>query len=146
LEKEKKEKIDWPGADSFDLLFRIRGKKGLFNKRKKMHRQGIVPMVMFGDVSKTCVVNEKSLVPLSSHVFITYAGHENLKMKDVFHNLNEYFKTTNSIPKIYDLMKIMVPEFDEDHFFESDAERVFAWYLQWIGVIDKIFKEHAKGN
>jgi len=142
----KEKSIDWGGADCFGSLYRIKGRRGLFNKRKQIHRHDMVPMVMFGEPSQTCVVPVGSLVQLSSYIFVTYAGHKDLKMQDVFHNLNEYFKTTNGIPKIYDLMQIMVPEFDEDKFLESHAQMVFDWYIQWIGVVSKIFGEHEKQN
>lgn len=152
MNKTEEKKIDEPVVIGFGdeinfmELFRCNGKRGLFCLRGQVNKAGMVNIMGFLDYNRTATVKAKDLTCLGSLVFHTYAGHDDLRMSDVFNNLFDYCHEEGNekdINKLFidDLIPIMVPNYDEDKFKRYHAEMVLNWYKEIFNKLSEIKKE-----
>lgn len=130
LKKPKKLK----GLDqiNFDEIFRLKGKEGLWCPASEFNKSGLVNCVKFLDSRISCIGRNLDIVLLGNQKFITYAGNDDLSIKEVFQNMMDYLKVNKSYTFDkdidFEMMAIMVPEFDEIQFKNYQAKWVVVWF------------------
>ena len=119
MEKEKTEE-GIGNQINFDQLFRVKGHQGLFTLRSSASKSGLIAVIGFMDYNNKRTVKTDQLECLGNLVFTTYAGHDDLKIGDVFNNIQKLNGDAD--------MSDMVPNYDENYFKPYHARKVKMWY------------------
>jgi len=116
---------------NFYELFRVKGCQGLFTLASKENGSGMIRMMEFMR-SKKVTVNRDRLVCLDSIKFETYAGHKDLRMADIFNNLNK-----TDLPSLENIF----PNYDEDKVKDYHLGMVIMWYNELTKKLKEISDE-----
>lgn len=127
--EKKKEGLD---RIDFALIFRIRGKQGLFIGLSAFNKGGFCKAVNILDPEATVVVKGDFLQMLGDFIFATDAGLDDLLIEAVLQNLIDY-KEANEGADVYTmdeevLMHIMCPNYDEDQFKDYHCRKVLMFF------------------
>ena len=126
----------------FIQIFRVKGRQGLFTLRSAVHKSGTVAVIGFLDYNRKFTVLAEQLECLGSLIFTTLAGNEDIKINTVFNNLHQYEidngDTNFDKMDVEQLMPLMVPEFDPDHFKDYHAKKVVMWYSEVINKLKEL--------
>lgn len=131
--------IDWL-SESIDtnVLYRIKGRQGLFIPITKPNKSDLVRMVRFMK-DEAYTVNKSLLSRLGKAVLYKCNG-ETITLLDAFDNLQKHFKnkSTGDIDPLdkYDTMDIICPNYNSDKFKDYHAKKIVMWYNEIITAIN----------
>lgn len=111
----------------------VAGKGGLF-KVVKPTRSGVILEALDGS-NKKLVANANSRVSILKEISIyTTTAEGTILLEDVFKIIHQKHKTKlpvstkNSNAELLSFLKEIVPEYDEEKVYASDAKKVVNWY------------------
>ena len=111
----------------------VAGKGGLF-KVVKPTRSGVILEALDGS-NKKLVANANSRVSILKEISIyTTTAEGTVLLEDVFKIIHQKHKTElpvstkNSNAELLSFLKEIVPEYDEEKVYASDAKKVVNWY------------------
>ncbi len=111
----------------------VAGKGGLF-KVVKPTRSGVILEALDGS-NKKLVANANSRVSILKEISIyTTTGEGTILLEDVFKAIHKKHKTElpvstkNTNNELLSFLKDIVPEYDEEKVYASDAKKVVNWY------------------
>ena len=130
--KNLEQRIEALDLIEFAETFRILGKQGLYVAIDDAKKNGMILSRKLTDSSVKYNARCIDLQVLGDQLFTTYAGSDNLRIKEVFTNIIN-FQDKNEEVNIYTmqksaLMSVMVPEFDEDLFKPYHCDLVLLWF------------------
>lgn len=131
--------IDWL-SESIDInvLYRIKGKQGLFMPITKSNKSNLVRMIRFMK-DEAYMVNKYHLVGLGGAI-IYKANNETITLLDAFDNLQKHFKnqSTGDIDVLdkHDIMDIICPDYHTEKFKDYHAKKIIMWYNEIISAIN----------
>lgn len=134
-----KEGIEWLSEIiQTEVLYRIKGKQGLFTPVTKPNKGNLLRMVRFMS-NEAYTVNKSLLEGLGSVAIYTEHGKD-ITLSDAFDNLQKHFdnqptgeiKTENK----HLLMEIICPDYDHDRFKDYHAKKIIQWYNEIITAIN----------
>ena len=131
--------IDWL-SESIDtnVMYRIKGRQGLFMPITKPNKAGLVRMLRF--MSEEVYTVNKSLLSGLGGAIIYKSNGETITLLDAFDNLQKYFKnkSTGDIDPLdkHKIMDIICPNYDPDRFRDYHAKKIVMWYNEIITAIN----------
>ena len=131
--------IDWLSESiNIDVMYRIKGKQGLFMPVTKPNKSKLVRMVRFMQ-DEACTVNKSFLSGLGGSVIYKCNG-ETITLLCAFDNLQKHFKnkSTGDIDPLdkYEIMDIICPEYHTGKFKDYHAKKIVMWYNEIITAIN----------
>lgn len=143
VKKEKKpyaNGIDWLSESiEIDVMYRIRGKQGIFMPVTRLNKGGLVRMVRFM-LTEAYTVNKSKLSGLGGAIIYKSNG-ETITLLDAFDNLQKHFKnqSTGDIDLFdkQDIMDVICPNYHPRKFKDYHAKKVVMWYNEIISAINK---------
>ena len=134
-------------ALNFTNIYRVMGKSGLFTLRGKVTNSGMAPVLGFMDYERKFLVVHRHLTALSTYNFLTYAGHDDLTMKDVLNNLDKYDDEGGDFEvSVKVLMEVMAPNHDPYEFKDYHAKMVLKWYKEISTKLDEIEEDAERSE
>lgn len=128
-----------------NILFRVKGKQGLYTPRTNPNKSNILKMVRFMD-DETHWVKTNILEQIGGAVIYKAPKDgkvhtETITLSDAFDNLQEYLDS-QPVPEIYfthqrGIMHFICPGYDEEQFLPRHATKVMKWYNEIITAINK---------
>lgn len=135
--------IEWL-SESIDIkvMFRIKGKQGIFMPVTKPNKSNMIRMVRFM-LDEAYTINKSLLQCLGGSVIYTYGGK--ITLLEAFDNLQKHFKNqpTKNINWNYKLkakdtiMDIICPNYNPYEFKDYHAKKIITWYNEIISAINK---------
>lgn len=134
------EGIEWLSKSiDIEVMYRIKGKQGIFMPVSKPNKSGMIRMVRFM-LDEAYTVNKFYLQGLSGSVIYKDNG-ETISLLDAFDNLQKHFKNQSTgdlhLESKEDIMRIICPGFDENRFKDYHAKKIVTWYNEIISAINK---------
>ena len=132
--------IEWL-SESIDIkvMFRIKGKQGIFMPVTKPNKANMIRMVRFM-LDEAYTINKSLLRCLGGSVIYKDDG-ETISLLDAFDNLQKHFKNQSTgdlhSESKEDIMRIICPGFDEYEFKDYHAQKIITWYNEIISAINK---------
>jgi len=121
---------------SYNNLFFIKGKKGVFNLVSKPNKSGMIGIRRFMSPQVTSA-KTTDLICLGGFVFFKTNG-SCIKIKEVFSNIEENIKAIEEAENIVNAMPLIVPDYDPDKFKKYHAEEVLRAYYFIKGVLGTV--------
>ena len=131
--------IDWL-SESIDtnVMYRIKGKQGLFMPVTKPNKANLIRMIRFMK-DEAYTVNKSLLNGLGGAVIYKLDG-KTITLLDAFDNLQKHFKnkSTGDIDPLgkYKTMDVICPNYDPDKFRDYHARKIVIWYNEIITAIN----------
>ena len=119
---------------NFEELFRVKGMKGIYTIGSKLNKSGMIKMNRFLSEKESVIIKHSNIAPLSSIVYYTEMGFNNLRINDVFDNLVDFYgseewkKDNKLVPELSDF----VPNYDPKMFKEHQALKVMVYFDEII--------------
>ena len=131
--------IDWLSESiNIDVMYRIKGKQGLFMPVTKPNKSDLVRMVRFMQ-DEAYTVNKSLLNGLGKAVIYKSDG-ETITLLDAFDNLQKHFKnkSTGDIDPLdkHKTMEVICPGYHSDRFKDHHAKKIVMWYNEIITAIN----------
>ena len=131
--------IDWLSESiDIDVMYRIKGRQGLFMPVTKPNKSNLVRMVRFMQ-DEAYTVNKSLLSGLGGAVIYKSNG-ETITLLDAFDNLQKHFKnkSTGNIDPLdkHDTMDIICPDYHPDKFKDHHAKKIVTWYNEIVTAIN----------
>lgn len=124
---------------NFKMLFRIKGSPGLFFANSMRNKSGMIGMYSVKD-EKNITVHINSVECLANYIFQKMDGTE-IKIPEVFNNLNTIPNGELEKIPIEILQETMVPGYDPHYFKPAHAERIRVWFLELENRVKKYISE-----
>lgn len=131
--------IDWL-SESIDInvLYRIKGKQGLFMPITKPNKSNLIRMIRFMK-DEAYTVNKSMLGGLGGAVIYKSNG-KTITLLDAFDNLQKHFKnkSTGDIDPLdkRKTMDVICPGYHPDRFKDHHAKKIVMWYNEIITAIN----------
>jgi len=131
---KKKVPVELTGLDQIDFkkVYRIKSKSGLYEPVTGGNSDNIHVCVNILDKDDRCSTKGINIERLSDFEFATYAGSDNLNIKEVFQNMLDYISKNKAYVfpanSSNEVMDIMCPNFDEDLFKDYHSRKVIMWF------------------
>ena len=146
------EGIEWLSENiDIEVMYRIKGKQGIFMPVSKPNKSGMIRMVRFM-LDEAYTVNKFYLQGLSGSVIYKDNG-ETSSLLDSFDNLQKHFKNqstyckdleTSTVEKQMeligdkeDIMNVVCPDYDPYRFKDYHVLKIIKWYNEIISAINK---------
>lgn len=135
----------------FDEIVSVAGKGGLFKVLKPTKNGYIVEEL--GNSKKKIVLGPNHRVSLLSEISIYTTDTEGARpLKEVYNAIHKkYNKELPVSPKddkdeLFDFIKDIVPDFDPERVYHSDAKKLVSWYMQLMKEAPEISFEEEKDS
>jgi len=129
----------------FEDLYRVKGESGLFILCIPVNKSGMCGVISLSDidsdVAKEKWVKSDKMFCLADYLAITYQGHGNLELSDIFNNIYNFGFDRLKEMCIDEILDVLVPEYDEEKFKSYHAMSILTWYEE----INNKFEEIENG-
>lgn len=130
--------IDWLSESiNINILYRIKGKQGLFMLITKPNKSNLVRMIRFMK-DEPYTVNKHHLVGLGRAI-IYKANRETITLSEAFDNLQKHFKNQPTgeltLWDRQDIMEVICPDYGSE-FKDYHAKKIIMWYNEIITAIN----------
>jgi len=136
------EGIDWLSESiDIDVLFRVKGRQGIFTPTTKPNKSGLVRMQRFmsGFTLIEAYTVHSSILQGLGGVVIYKENNETITLSEAFDNLQLQFKnqSTGDIDSWdkEDIMAIICPGYHVDKFRDYHAKKIIMWYNEIVSAI-----------
>ena len=131
--------IEWLSeVVEIDVLYRVKGYRGLFMPSTKPNKSGLIRMIRFMS-DEGCWVHNRALEGLKGAV-IYREGGDTITLLEAFDNLQAHFDNKPSGELMMgvkeDLMNAICPGYDSDLFKGYHAKKIINWYNEIVLAIN----------
>ncbi len=143
MERKTKKKyakgIDWLSeVIDIDVLYRIKGRQGLFMPITKTNKSNLIRMVRF--MSNEAHTVNKSLFEGLRGAIIYKRNDKTITLSEAFDNLQKHFKNQKSgsieLLDRHEIMEVICPDYHPEKFRDYHAKKVVIWYNEIVSVIN----------
>ncbi len=131
--------IDWLSESiNIDVMYRIKGRQGLFTPVSRPNKSNLVRMVRF--MKDEAYTVDKSILSGLRGAIIYKINGETITLLNAFDNLQKHFKnqSTGDIDSLdkKKTMDIICPGYRPDKFKDYHAKKIVTWYNEIVTAIN----------
>lgn len=123
---------------NIEIMYRIKGKQGLFMPVSKPNSSGLLRMVRF--MSREAHTVNKSLLEGLGGTLIYKDNGKTITLSNAFDNLQKHFDNEPTgeltVDSKDELMDIICPDYDKDRFKGYHAKKIIMWYNEIVTAIN----------
>ena len=123
---------------NIEIMYRIKGKQGLFMPNSMPNKSGLISMVRFMSIERITV--SKSLLEGLGGTLIYKDSGKTITLSDAFDNLQKHFDNEPTgeltVDSKDELMDVICPDYDKDKFKGYHAKKIIQWYNEIVTAIN----------
>ena len=123
---------------NIEIMYRIKGKQGLFMPVSKPNGSGLLRMVRF--MSREAHTVSKSLLEGLGGTLIYKDNGKTITLSEAFDNLQKHFDNEPTgeltVDSKDELMDVICPDYDKDKFKGYHAKKIIQWYNEIVSAIN----------